>query len=141
MEIKQGNTIKVEYTGILEDGSVFDSSEGKEPLEFKVGSGQIIKGFDEAVIGMSKDESKKIKIKPEEAYGNVREELKQKVPKNSLPQDKQPEVGMQLILNSPQGQIPARISEVSENDVTIDFNHPLAGKELNFDIKIVDIKE
>ncbi len=139
MVIKQGDTIKVEYTGTLDDGSVFDTSEGKEPLEFQVGSGQIIKGFDEAVVGMAEGEEKKISISSEDAYGQQREELKQKVPRSALPQDQEPKVGMMLTLNSPQGQMPATITEVNDNEIVIDLNHPLAGKNLNFDIKVVGV--
>ena len=140
MIIKQGDTIKVEYTGTLESGETFDTSQGKDPLEFEVGVGKIIPGFDKAVIGMEKDQEKEISIKPEEAYGQPRPELKQEIPREALPKDQEPKVGMGLMLNSPQGQIPARITNVSEDKITIDMNHPLAGKTLKFKIKVVDIK-
>jgi len=138
MTVKKGDKIKVEYTGSLEDGTVFDTSEGKEPLEFEVGSGQIIKGFDEAVIGMKKGEEKTINIKPEDAYGPQNAQLTKKIPKSQLPQDQEPKPGMVLGIQTPDGQqIPARIVEVSKEDITIDLNHPLAGKTLTFKIKIV----
>jgi len=141
MAIKQGDTIKVDYTGTLEDGKVFDTSEGKQPLEFEVGAGKIIPGFDKAVIGMEKGQEKDISIKPEDAYGQPREELKKEIPRSSLPQGQEPKVGMGLMMNTPQGQqFPARISKVTDDKVTIDLNHPLAGKTLNFKIKIVDVK-
>jgi FKBP-type peptidyl-prolyl cis-trans isomerase 2 len=143
MTIKKGDKIKVEYTGTFEDGTVFDTTDKHgQPLEFEVGSKQLIKGFDEAVIGMDKDEEKEITLKPEEAYGEPNPQLAQKVPKDKLPKEPLPEVGMMLALKGPDGkQIPARITEVSDTDVTIDLNHPLAGKTLKFKIKIVGINE
>ena len=140
MTVKKGDKIKVEYTGTLDDGTVFDTSEGKEPLEFEVGAGKIIKGFDDAVIGMKKGEEKSIKLKPEEAYGNQNATLMKKLPRDKLPPEPEPKAGMMLALKSPEGQqIPARISEVNEKEVTIDLNHPLAGKNLSFKIKILEI--
>ncbi len=140
MSVKKGDKVKVEYTGTLDDGTVFDTSEGREPLEFEVGSGQIIKGFDDAVIGMKKGEEKEIKISPSEAYGEVNPELIKKIPKDNLPPGQEPQPGMMLVLGTPDGRrIPAKITEVTDKDVTIDLNHPLAGKTLNFKIKVVDI--
>ncbi|MBU0470038.1 MAG: peptidylprolyl isomerase [Nanoarchaeota archaeon] len=141
MPVKKGDKVKIEYTGTLDDGTVFDASErhGK-PLEFEVGSGQVIKGFDEAVLGMEKDEEKEINLQPEEAYGQLRSELNKKVPREQLPKDQEPKAGMILLVGLPNGQqIPARITEVSDSEVTIDLNHPLAGKALNFKIKVVEI--
>jgi FKBP-type peptidyl-prolyl cis-trans isomerase 2 len=144
MAIKTGDKIKVDYTGSLEDGTVFDTSEGKQPLEFEVGSGQIIKGFDEAVIGMEKDQEKVVNLASEQAYGEPNPQLVQKVPKEQMPkppegQELQP--GMTLAVGLPNGQqMPARITEVSDKDVTLDLNHPLAGKKLTFKIKVVDIQ-
>jgi len=139
MTIKKGDKIKVEYTGTLEDGTVFDTSEGKAPLEFEVGSGQIIKGFDEGVIGMNVGEEKDIKIEPKDAYGERNDQLLKKVPREQLPKEQEPKVGMMLLLKSPDGaqQVPAKITEVNDKEITIDLNHPLAGKTLNFKIKIV----
>lgn len=131
--IQKGSKIKVHYTGTLEDGAVFDSSEGNEPLEFEVGAGQLISGFDTAVIGMKQGEEKTVKIPPEQAYGNHEEGLTKKIPRESLPKERDPEVGMVLGLSTPDGQqIPTRIIEVTPTDVTIDLNHPLAGKNAEF---------
>jgi len=141
MAIKKGDKIKVEYTGTLDDGKVFDSSEGKPPLEFEVGARKIIKGFDEAVIGMKKGEEKEIKLEPKDAYGDLNPTLVKKVPRDKIPKEPEPKPGMILALGTPDGQqIPARITEVSDTDVTIDLNHPLAGKTLTFKIKVVDIE-
>ena len=140
MPVKKGDKIKVDYTGSLDNGTVFDTSEGKQPLEFEVGAGKIIKGFDNAVIGMEKDQEKEIKLKPEEAYGNPNPELVKKIPKTVLPKEQEPKAGMMILMKTKEGQqIPARITEVADADITIDLNHPLAGKNLNFKIKVVDI--
>lgn len=141
MAVKKGNKIKVEYTGTLDDGSVFDSSEKHgAPLEFEVGSGQIIIGFENAVIGMKKGDEKKIKLKPSEAYGEANPQLVKQVPKAQLPQTEELKTGMILGVKLPNGmQVPARITKITDETVTIDFNHPLAGKTLNFKIKVVDI--
>ena len=139
MPIKQGDKIKVDYTGTLEDGTVFDTSEGKHPLEFTVGEGKIIKGFDSAVIGMEKDEEKEITIKPEEAYGDHNDQLIKKIPRDKLPKEQEPKPGMMLALKTPDGkQFPAKITEVTDKEISIDLNHPLAGKVLKFKIKIVE---
>ena len=140
MPIKKGDKIKVDYTGTLEDGTVFDTSEGKQPLEFEAGSGQLIKGFDDAVIGMEKDEEKEIKIEKDQAYGDVNPELLKKIPRDKLPPEQEPKPGMMLAMSTPDGkQIPAKIAEVDDKEITIDLNHPLAGKTLIFKIKVVDI--
>lgn len=143
MTVKKGDKIKVDYTGTLEDGSVFDSSKNHgQPLEFEVGSGQLIKGFDEGVVGMEVGAEKEIKLAPAEAYGEPREELKKKVPKEQLPPGQEPKVGMAMGVGLPNGQqVPAKIVEVTDKDVTIDLNHPLAGKTLTFKIKVVEILE
>lgn len=140
MSVKKGDKIKVEYTGSFEDGTVFDSSEkhGK-PLEFEVGAGQMIKGFDDAVIGMKTGEEKEIKISAEDAYGEKKDELIQKLPKEKFSGDVEPKVGMMAYLTSPEGQeFPAQIIEVGDTTVTVDLNHPLTGKTLLFKIKLVD---
>ncbi len=140
MVVKKGDKVKVEYTGTLDDGTVFDTSEGKQPLEFEAGSGQLIKGFDNAIIGMEKGQEKEIKLKPEEAYGQPDPRLTQKIPRDKLPPGQEPKVGMVLGLQAPDGkQVPARITEVNDKEVIIDLNHPLAGKNLNFKIKVIDI--
>ena len=141
MKVKNGDKVAVEYEGKLDDGTVFDSSENHgKPLNFEVGAKQVIKGFNDAVIDMETGEEKEIKLKPTEAYGDVNLKLLMKVPKEKLPQGRELKVGMMLAVNLPNGmEMPARISEVGENDVTIDLNHPLAGKNLNFKIKVVGI--
>ncbi|MBR9691320.1 peptidylprolyl isomerase [Candidatus Woesearchaeota archaeon] len=140
MPVKKGDKIKVDYTGTFDDGTVFDTSEGKQPLEFEVGAGKIIKGFDNAVIGMEKGEEKEIKLESADAYGEVNPKMVQKIPRDKIPKDQEPKPGMMLALNTPDGKkFPAKITEVSDKEITIDMNHPLAGKTLNFKIKIVDI--
>ena len=139
MAVKKGDKIKVEYTGTLEDGTVFDSSEKHgQPLEFEVGAGQIIKGFDEAVIGMETGEEKEITLQPAEAYGDINPQMVQKVPRDKLPPDQDPKAGMMLMMKLQTGQqLPVKIIEVTDTEVTIDINHPLAGKVLKFKIKVV----
>jgi peptidylprolyl isomerase len=137
---KDGDTVKVHYTGTLENGEVFDTSAEKEPLEFTLGEGQLIPGFEKAVKGLNVGDSTKVDIPSEEAYGEEREDLIINVPKDQLPEGVAPEVGMQLQVNQPNGQpVPVRITEIGETDLTLDANHPLAGKDLTFDIKLVDV--
>lgn len=141
MVVKKGDKVKVEYTGTLDDGTVFDSSEkhGK-PLEFEVGSGKVLKGFEDALTGMKKGEEKDIELKPEEAYGNQNPNLLKKVPKEQFPKDKELKPGMLLIIGTPDGRnFPARIISVDDKEITLDLNHPLAGKTLHFKIKVVEI--
>jgi FKBP-type peptidyl-prolyl cis-trans isomerase 2 len=142
MPITKGSKVKVDYEGTFDDGSVFDSSthgDHSHPLEFEAGSGQVIKGFDDAVIGMEKGQEKTIKLKPEQAYGYVNAQMVQKIPREKIPKDQKIEAGMMVALGTPDGhQIPARITEVTDEFITIDLNHPLAGKNLNFKIKVVD---
>jgi len=139
MAVKKGDKVKVEYTGSFDDGTVFDSSEKHgQPLEFEAGEGKVIKGFDEALIGMESGEEKEIHIKPEDGYGMPNPQMVKKIPREHIPKDHEPKEGMVLAIGLPNGQqIPARITEVSDNDVTVDMNHPLAGKALNFKIKLV----
>ena len=138
-KVKEGDTVKVNYTGTLKNGEVFDSSEGKEPLEFTLGEGQLIPGFEKAVVGMAVGDSAKIDIPSDEAYGEEREDLIINVPKNQLPDDVTPKVGMQLQVNQENGQpIPVLIKEVGETDLTLDANHPLAGQDLSFEIELVE---
>ncbi len=139
MPVAEGNTVKVHYTGTLEDGSVFDSSEGKEPLEFKVGEHKVIKGFEQAMIGMEKDEEKTVNIPKEEAYGERQEQLMKDLPKATVPEGMDIKEGMMIGLQGKDGQkIMARIAKIGEENVTIDLNHPLAGKNLTFKLKLVD---
>ncbi len=141
MPVKQGDRIKVDYVGTLEDGFEFDNSEKHgAPLEFTVGEGEVIKGFDEAIIGMEIGEEKTINLKPSEAYGEADPHLVIKVPKDKLPTDMKLEKGMMLGVSLPTGQqMPATIVDIAETEVTIDFNPPLAGKTLNFKLKIIEI--
>jgi len=141
MVVKKGDKVKVEYTGTLEDGTVFDSSDNHDaPLEFEVGSGQIIKGFDEAVVGMEKGEEKEMTLKPEEAYGDYNPELVKELPKENIPEDQEIKPGMTLVMALPDGrQMPLRVTKVTEEAITIDLNPPLAGKTLIFKIKLVEI--
>lgn len=128
------------YHGRLTDGSTFDSSEGRDPLEFKVGSGQVIKGFDAGVTGMAVGEKKTVHIPSDEAYGPKDEERVVEFPKANFPPDMNPEVGMQLNMTNGAGQvIPVVIKEVGEEAVLLDANHPLAGEDLIFEIELVDI--
>ena len=140
-KVKEGDKVKVEYTGTLDDGTVFDSSERHGmPLEFEVGAKQVIPGFEKAIVGMEKGKEKQIKLQPAEAYGEHNPQLIKKVPKEQLPTDKELKPGMVLVMGLPNGaQIPVRITEVTDESVTIDLNHPLCGKSLNFKIKVVDI--
>lgn len=140
MKVSENNTIKVHYKGTLTDGTLFDSSEGREPLEFTVGAGQVITGFDNAVKDMAVGESKSFLIPCNEAYGQRDERLIQKVERTMLPEDMSPSVGQMLASTLPSGeQIPVKVSEVHEDHVMIDANHPLAGQDLNFEIELVEI--
>ncbi|MFT4311141.1 MAG: FKBP-type peptidyl-prolyl cis-trans isomerase [Candidatus Woesearchaeota archaeon] len=136
MVVKKDSNVKVAYEGKLEDGTVFDKSE----IEFKAGSGQVIKGFDEAVMGMKVGDEKEVKITPENGYGPRRDELVQQIPKDQFPKDKEVEAGMMISVTAPNGQqFPATVQKVEGETVTLDMNPPLAGKNLNFKLKIVDI--
>ncbi len=137
---KSGDTVKIHYTGTLDDGSQFDSSAGRDPLEFEVGSGQVIPGFDKAVEGMAVGDSKNVRIEPDEAYGPRHEQLVQEVDRSLLPDDLDPREGMTLQSNSPDGQtMQFMVTEVAEETITVDANHPLAGQALSFDIELVEI--
>lgn len=140
--VAEGHVTCVNYTGKLEDGEVFDTSEGREPLKFVVGSGQLIKGFDTAVVGMKVGDKKTINLEPADAYGDRDEQRVQKVPRDMLPKEPEPKEGMMLTISTPQGQMfPAKIHKVDDKEVTLDMNHPLAGKKLTFEIEVVDIAE
>lgn len=135
-----GDTVHVHYTGKLDDGTVFDSSEGRDPLTFKVGSGQVVPGFDEAVSGMQVGDSKTVRIGPADGYGDHRADLVLEVPNEQLPEGLEPEVGMELGLRGQDGQtMPVRVAAVGEEAITLDANHPLAGKNLTFDVTLVSI--
>jgi FKBP-type peptidyl-prolyl cis-trans isomerase 2 len=141
-KVKENSKVKVHYTGTLENGEVFDSSREREPLEFTMGQGQLIPGFEKAVLGLEKGQSTKVTIPVEEAYGEKNPDLVQTVNKSELPAEIKPEVGMQLVSRTPDGhEIPVTITEVTEETFTVDANHPLAGKALTFDIEVMDIEE
>jgi FKBP-type peptidyl-prolyl cis-trans isomerase 2 len=141
-KVKSGDTVKVHYHGRLTDGTTFDSSAGREPLEFEVGSGQVIKGFDDGVSGMEVGEKKTINIPVNEAYGPRSEEMVVQFPKTNFPPNLDPEVGMQLTMTNNTGQqIPVVITEVLDEVVVLDANHPLAGQDLIFDLELVSINE
>ena len=141
-QVKENNTVKVNYTGKLSDGQIFDSSEGKKPLEFTLGKGQLIPGFEKGLIDMKLNEKKTITIPKEEAYGEVNDDLKLEVKRTELPQDMTPEVGMGLVSKSPDGQERnLLVVEVNEESIVVDGNHPLAGKDLIFDLEVVAIKD
>ena len=139
-EAKTGDTVRIHYTGTLSDGSTFDSSEGREPLEFTLGSGQVIPGFDSAVTGMSVGEEQTVEIPCDQAYGQSDPARQQPFPRDKFPEGMPIEVGARLQLSGPEGQpIPVTIAEVSETEVILDANHPLAGEDLTFRIELVEI--
>jgi peptidylprolyl isomerase len=139
-KVDNNDNISLHYKGTLTGGEMFDSSEGRDPLKFEVGAGQVIAGFDRAVLGMSTEESKVFTIPADEAYGSVKEELVYEVPKASIPAELKPEKGQRLVSNLEDGrQIPVTITDVTDETITLDANHPLAGEDLTFDIKIVSI--
>jgi peptidylprolyl isomerase len=136
----KGNTVKVHYTGKLKDGTIFDSSQDREPLEFVLGDGKMIKGFDVAVEGMKVGDDKSITIPSDEAYGEKREDMMLDVPLDQVPAEIKPEVGMDLSIQNQQGQpTPVKVVHVDESKITLDANHPLAGQDLVFDINLVEV--
>ena len=139
-QAKSGDTVRIHYTGTLDDGTEFDSSAGRDPLEFDLGGGQVIPGFDNAVDGMAVGESKTVTIPAQEAYGERHDQLVQEVPRNVLPDEIEPAVGMHLQSQSPEGQVMNLvITEVADQTITVDGNHPLAGQALTFAIELVEI--
>lgn len=137
---KKGDKVKVHYHGKLTDGTTFDSSEGRSPLEFEIGSGQVIPGFDDGVTGLQVGEKRTVNIAAEQAYGAVSQDQIVEFPRSQFPSDMKPEPGMQLQMSNDQGQtFPVVVKEVKDDVVVLDANHPLAGKDLIFDIELVDI--
>ncbi len=139
-KVKAGDQIKVHYTGKFEDGNIFDSSVGGSPLEFKVGEGQVIEGFDDAVVDMEVGEKKNFTVPPEKGYGEHNENLIVEMPNEYIPEDITPEVGMQLqIVDQDNNPVPVTVTEVLEDGIKLDANFPLAGKDLVFEIELVEI--
>ena len=137
---RTGDTVKVHYTGKLDDGSVFDSSEGHDPLEFKLGEGSLIPGFEKAVEGMKKGGSETVTIEADDAYGPYQDEMVFQVSNDEVPDDLGPKVGEQLQMRQSDGSmVVVTVKEIDEKEVTLDANHPLAGKALTFEIKLVEI--
>ncbi len=137
---KQGDTIKVHYTGKLEDDTVFDTSIKRDPLQFTIGEGKVIPGFEQAVVGMKPGESKTTKIPTDKAYGPHRKEMVIVVERNQFPANLEPKAGQQLQIRKKDGQATVvMVTDVSESNVTLDTNHPLAGKDLTFDIQLIEI--
>jgi len=137
--VEEGKTVRVHYKGTLNDGTVFDSSEGGDPLEFQVGIGMVIPGFDAAIQQMEVGENQVVNIPCDQAYGKARDDLIGDIPRDRLPENITPEVGMQLAMQTPQGQAGVRIVDVKEDAVCIDANHELAGQDLTFDLTLVEI--
>ena len=139
-QAKNADTVKVQYTGKLEDGTVFDSNINRDALKFEIGQSQVIRGFEEAVIGMNPGDSKTATIPADKAYGPRSEEMVLEVDRDQVPQDMELEVGQRLQVPQPAGQpILVTVTQLSEKSVTLDGNHPLAGKDLTFDIQLIEI--
>lgn len=140
-QVTGNETVKVHYTGKLSDGRVFDSSAEREPLEVKLGEGRLIPGFEKGLLNMKVNEKRTITISKEEAYGDVQEELFQKIPNENLPTEIKPEVGMGLVATNPDGtERQLRIADVKDDHIIVDANHPLAGEDLTFELELVEIK-
>lgn len=141
-KVESGLFVSIDYTGTLDNGEVFDSSSGRHPLEIQVGSGGVIPGFEDAVLGMALNETKTFTLAPEEAYGHRDDTRMHDFPAADIPDGMTPEVGQTLMLSTPQGQrIPARVDSVDAEKVTFDLNHPLAGQSLTFTIEVVGISD
>lgn len=138
-EVKTGDTVRIHYTGTLKDGTTFDSSRGRDPLEFQVGAGQIISGLDEALPGMEVGQSKTVEVQCADAYGPVVPEMRQDVPREGIPDDIPLDPGTQLQMQTPEGKVlPVTVIQATDETVTLDANHPLAGQDLTFDIELVE---
>jgi peptidylprolyl isomerase len=138
-QAKRGDTVRVHYTGTLDDGQEFDSSRGLDPLTFTLGTGSVIQGFDDAVTGMAVGDEKRVTIPAEEAYGPRREELTLQLPRAELPADMEIEEGTQLRMEQGDQSIVVTVRQLDEESVTLDANHPLAGESLTFELRLVDI--
>ncbi|MFC1684659.1 peptidylprolyl isomerase [Pseudomonadota bacterium] len=139
-QAKNGDTVMVHYTGTLDDGTQFDSSVGGEPLEVTLGEGGVIPGFEQALEGMAVGDKKTVNIPVEEAYGEAHSELVQEIPRDQIPAEIELEIGVQLQAEGPQGPFVVTVTDLAEETVTLDGNHPLAGKALNFDLELAEIK-
>jgi len=138
--IEAGKTVKVHYKGTLNDGTVFDSSEGRGPIEFEIGAGTVIPGFESTVSEMAVEETKSVTIPCAKAYGVINEDMVGQIPRTHLPEDIEPEVGMVLSMQSPDGEeMPVRIVDLDEEHLTLDANHPLAGQDLTFELTLIEI--
>ncbi len=138
--VKAGDTVNVHYKGTLNDGTIFDNSEGREPLQFEAGSGMVIPGFDNAVVGMKPGDSKTVHIPAAEAYGERNDQMIVKVPRQEIPAELPLQIGGMLTMHNGQQEIPVIITEVTETEVTVDANHTLAGQDLTFEISMVSIE-
>jgi len=139
-QVKEGDTVRIHYTGTLADGETFDSSQGRDPLEFTVGSGQIIPGLEAALPGMAVGEKKTVEVPAAEAYGDADPDARQAVPRADIPKDIPLDIGTRLQVQTPQGQVmPVTVAEVTDSKVILDANHPLAGQDLTFAIELVEI--
>jgi len=137
--IESGKTVKVHYKGILADGTIFDSSEGRDPLAFEVGAEQVIPGFEAAIAAMEAGQTNTITLPCADAYGESRDEMVGAVPRDSMPDDLELEVGMVLSMESPEGAMPVRVMEFDDESVTLDANHPLAGEDLTFELTLIEV--
>ena len=137
--VKEGRQVTVHYTGTLDDGTIFDSSRDRDPISFEVGSGTVIAGFDQAVVGLKVGESKTVRIEVEDAYGERTDTAVMLVPHDAFPEGMQITPGMQVQGSGPQGTFPAVVQTIAAEGITIDMNHPLAGQDLNFDIEVVEV--
>ena len=138
-QAQTGQTVKVHYTGTLDDGTQFDSSVGSEPLQVTLGNGEVIPGFEKGIEGMRVGEKKQVHIPSDEAYGESHETLIQEIGRDQMPPDIEPEVGQQFQVEGPSGPMILTVTDVSDDAVTMDGNHPMAGKNLNFELELVDI--
>lgn len=140
VQVKAGDTVKVHYSGFLDDGTIFDSSLEREPFEFTLGQGMVIPGFEDAVVGMDVGDTKTVNIPTDQAYGPYRDELLVAVERSQVPPNIEPDVGVELQIRTPEGTVTnVTITEMDENSITLDANHPLAGQDLIFEIKLVEI--
>lgn len=141
-KVENGLFVKMDYTGSLGNGQVFDSSQGKQPIEVQVGAGQLIKGFEKELLGMSLNEKKTFTVSPEDAYGEKDPNRSRTFPRKDMTSDIEPQVGQMVTLGAPDGrQMPAQITEVTDKSVTLDLNHPLAGQTLTFEIEVLGISK